>query len=200
MRAAEVQAWLQGGAEPSACEAFDAHALSAILALAVAEAQSARTPVPEGVGLDGAALHALVRAHFPNAAAVFARIADEALAPPSDEEEALRELLRGAGSSVLAPVFAPLVARRCLRPNHLWQDLGLRHRRELSWLMERHFEPLARRNRSDMKWKKFLYRQICAGDGFRICTAPVCAECDDFAACFGAEDGESLLARMRNAA
>ena len=84
-----------------------------------------------------------------------------------------------------------------MRPNHLWQDLGLRNRGELSALMRRHFEPLADRNVNDMKWKKFLYRMICRDEGFRLCTAPSCAECDDFAVCFGDESGESLLARNR---
>jgi nitrogen fixation protein NifQ len=73
----------------------------------------------------------------------------------------------------------------------------LRNRRELSWLMERHFPVLSQRNTRDMKWKKFLYRVICRDEGFAICTAPSCSECDDFDKCFGAEDGESLLARTR---
>jgi nitrogen fixation protein NifQ len=96
--------------------------------------------------------------------------------------------------------LAAIVARRAQRPNHLWQDLGLRHRRELSWLMERHFEPLATRNAADMKWKKFLYRMICRDTGFLICSAPICTECSDFDACFGDESGESLLASSRRLA
>ncbi len=93
--------------------------------------------------------------------------------------------------------LAAMIARRAMRPNHLWQDLGLRNRGELSTLMGRHFTSLARRNVNDMKWKKFLYRMICRDEGFRLCTAPSCAECGDFAVCFGDESGESLLARNR---
>jgi nitrogen fixation protein NifQ len=73
----------------------------------------------------------------------------------------------------------------------------LRNRRELSWLMERHFPALSQRNTRDMKWKKFLYRVICRDEGFAICTAPSCSECSDFDNCYGEEDGESLLARNR---
>jgi nitrogen fixation protein NifQ len=51
-----------------------------------------------------------------------------------------------------------------------------------------------------MKWKKFLYRMICRDEGFRLCSAPSCSECDDFAVCFGEESGESLLARTRREA
>ena len=62
----------------------------------------------------------------------------------------------------------------------------------------RSFPALAEKNRQDMKWKKFLYRLICQSEGFSFCTAPVCSECDDFRDCFGVEDGEGLLARVRN--
>ena len=95
--------------------------------------------------------------------------------------------------------LAAMIARRCKSPHHLWQDLGLRTRNELSALMQRHFARLAARNRQDMKWKKFLYRMVCGSEGFTLCTAPVCSECSDFADCFGAEDGESRLAWARNA-
>ena len=91
-----------------------------------------------------------------------------------------------------------MIARRCKSPHHLWQDLGLANRGELSQLMNRHFARLADKNRQDMKWKKFLYRMVCGSEGFMLCTAPVCSECDDFKNCFGAEDGESMLARARN--
>jgi nitrogen fixation protein NifQ len=36
---------------------------------------------------------------------------------------------------------------------------------------------------------------VCGTEGFTFCAAPVCSDCDDFALCFGAEDGESLLAK-----
>jgi nitrogen fixation protein NifQ len=86
-----------------------------------------------------------------------------------------------------------MVARRCLRPNHLWQDLGLRNRGELSQLMQTHFAGLARRNSGDMKWKKFLYRMVCREDGFSICASPICSACDDYGLCFGDEDGVALI-------
>ena len=63
--------------------------------------------------------------------------------------------------------------------------------------MTRHLKPLALCNTGDMKWKKFL---ICADASYTLCTAPSCAECDDFESCFGEETGESLLARARRAA
>jgi len=65
-------------------------------------------------------------------------------------------------------------------------------------LMERHFPRLARRNSGDMKWKKFFYRMMCTAEGFQLCAAPVCTECDDFEDCFGSEEGDALLARIAN--
>jgi nitrogen fixation protein NifQ len=200
MNATEVYGWLAGsGDRRIGCDGFDAHVVASVLALAVAESSAARTPVSESVGLSGAELAELVGELFPHATAVFARVREEALAPRPEDEECLRELLRRSATegSPIQARLADMIARRCMRPNHLWQDLGLRSRRELSWLMERHFEVLARRNSKDMKWKKFLYRQICRDEGFRLCSAPVCSECDDFETCFGEEGGESLLARAR---
>jgi len=199
MNATDVYGWLAGSGQRSVCDAFDAHVLASILALGVAEANVACTPVSEAVGLAGPVLAGLVAENFPHAAAVFARLSAETLAPRADDEDMLREMLwrNATEGTVLQARLAEMVARRCLRPNHLWQDLGLRNRRELSWLMERHFEPLSRRNAQDMKWKKFFYRTICRDEGFGLCAAPICSECDDFEHCFGEENGESLLARNR---
>ncbi len=65
--------------------------------------------------------------------------------------------------------------------------------------MQAHVQPLAGRNAGDMKWKKFLYRMVCSSEDFALCTAPVCSDCSDFEVCFGYEEVESRLARIRNA-
>lgn len=197
----DVYRWLVAGANPSACDGFDAHVVASILSVALVEAKTEGTKVTTAVGLSGADLADLVARLFPHAEANFRRIGDEA--PDADEE---RDLLAGlilagrTGASDLEAPLAAMIAARAMRPNHLWQDLGLRNRRELGWAMSRHFEPVARDNTSDMKWKKYLYRRLCAAEGFTLCTAPSCSECVDFDACFGAEDGESLMARARRAA
>jgi nitrogen fixation protein NifQ len=117
----------------------------------------------------------------------------------NEDERCLQELLWRFRTepSRLNSLLSLLVARRATRPNHLWQDLGLMNRGELSRLMQRHFMLLARRNTQDMKWKKFFYRMICREEGFSLCLAPSCSECGDFTGCFGDESGESLLARVR---
>ncbi|MEW7979981.1 MAG: nitrogen fixation protein NifQ [Candidatus Sedimenticola endophacoides] len=76
----------------------------------------------------------------------------------------------------------------CLGNDHLWQDLGLWQRADLSQLMHDNFAPLAHRNNKDMKWKKFLYKQLCETEGIYTCRAPSCEVCADYDHCFGAED------------
>lgn len=76
----------------------------------------------------------------------------------------------------------------CLGSDHLWQDLGLWERADLSRLMLENFEPLARRNNRDMKWKKFLYKQLCEAEGIYTCRSPSCEVCVDYDVCFGPED------------
>ena len=76
----------------------------------------------------------------------------------------------------------------CLGEDHLWQDLGLWSRQELSALIAYNFPPLASANHRDMKWKKFLYKQLCEEEGIYVCRAPSCDVCVDYPRCFGSED------------
>jgi nitrogen fixation protein NifQ len=92
--------------------------------------------------------------------------------------------------------IARIVTSRSMAPRHLWQDLGLVNRGELTQLIGRWFPALAAANVDNMKWKKFFYRQICELEGFSLCAAPTCRECGDFDNCFGEEQGESALARL----
>ncbi len=84
--------------------------------------------------------------------------------------------------------IAQIVAAACMGLDHLWQDLGLWSRGELSELLTLNFPELARRNTKDMKWKKFLYKQLCERDGAYVCRAPSCDVCADYPVCFGREE------------
>ncbi|MBF0310752.1 MAG: nitrogen fixation protein NifQ [Magnetococcales bacterium] len=79
------------------------------------------------------------------------------------------------------------IALGCLGGNHLWQDLGLSCREELTAMLQRGFPSLVARNASDMKWKKFFYRQLCEREGVGLCRAPTCQVCRDYDRCFGPE-------------
>lgn len=82
--------------------------------------------------------------------------------------------------------LALTMAVACLGENHLWQDLQLASRDELSALIGHWFPALAARNTQAMKWKKFLYKQLCEREQILICKAPSCAVCSDYGLCFEA--------------
>ena len=182
------------------CDAFDAHVVASILAVSSTDGGSAVPPQTASAGLSAVQFSALIAQFFPKAAAWRLFGLSESV-ERNGGEACLLELLERCTTSrePFEMLLAAMIARRAQRPNHLWQDLGLRHRGELNELMARHFKPLALRNKADMKWKKFFYRLICADASFSLCTAPSCGECDDFAQCFGEETGMSLLASIRRA-
>ncbi len=212
-----LQSRLIAGRRPTgdADEIFDAHVLACVLAAATAEAADGESDLVSATGLDAPTLEAVIDHWFPFADVEWilgATGCDPKLEP---EEEMLRDLLdahrrpspaRGVGATTVTSwpaaadvgsLLARLIARRAMRPDHLWQDLGLFDRSELNRLLARHFPTLHAGNTSNMKWKKYFYRKLCEAEGFTLCTAPSCAECNDFAACFGAEDGESRMAAAR---
>jgi nitrogen fixation protein NifQ len=197
MRAEEAYRWLIGTSTRSVHDVFDIHVVASIFALAIEEADNADVGVADGVGLAGPALIELIGAMFPGTEAFFLRAGAGGVLAIDDEEQSLRDILGmfSTGVSCLERPLTAMIARRCKWPHHLWQDLGLRDRGELSLLMTRHFARLSEKNQHDMKWKKFLYRMVCGSEGFTLCTSPVCSECDDFVNCFGAEDGAALLVR-----
>jgi len=53
--------------------------------------------------------------------------------------------------------------------------------------MARNFPGLSTLNDRDMKWKKFLYKQLCERTGVYVCRSPSCEVCVDYAKCFGRE-------------
>jgi nitrogen fixation protein NifQ len=159
-------------------------------ALCIAALDSTR-PLTEGLGLAPEILLHLIDTYFPT----FRPLAEVMPANSSAGHDAIEEpdlrrlLLDHRSRGVIEEEWlAAIVARRSLGANHLWQDLGLFHRRELSALLNRHFHALAAQNVNDMKWKKFFYRQLCERDGILICKSPNCAICTDFSLCFGSED------------
>jgi nitrogen fixation protein NifQ len=81
-----------------------------------------------------------------------------------------------------------MIVAACLGSDHLWQDLGLWSRTDLSAMLGYNFPELLVRNSKDMKWKKFLYKQLCEAEGLYVCRAPSCEVCKDYPQCFGPED------------
>ncbi len=180
------------------CDPFDGHVLACVFAAAVAETLPGG-PLTDALGVSGQPLRSVIGKYFPGAVHLFGAFDLESAPSIEEDELCLRQLLDRFRTSPgsLTSLLSILISRRATRPNHLWQDLGLANRSELSVLMQTHFAPLAQRNSQDMKWKKFFYRMICRDEGYRICVVPSCSECCDFEGCFGDESGESLLARTR---
>ncbi len=81
-----------------------------------------------------------------------------------------------------------IIVAGCLGSDHLWQDLGLWSRAQLSAMLHYNFPELAAKNDKDMKWKKFLYKQLCEAEGLYLCRAPSCEVCIDYPKCFGPEE------------
>jgi nitrogen fixation protein NifQ len=107
-----------------------------------------------------------------------------------DEVEDLRKLLLQScvDNDESKMWMLDILIAGCLGNNHLWQDLGLWVRADLSKLMLQNFAPLAERNVKDMKWKKFLYKQLCEAEGIYTCRSPSCEVCVDYDVCFGSEE------------
>jgi nitrogen fixation protein NifQ len=174
---------------------FDRHVLASILSVAAMEGGV----VAERAGLANNDLSKLLQEQFPAAAGVAASWCAKAEQPEDEEAAMVRDLLLANRSSEsdISRWLSAMVARRAMEPNHLWEDLGLRDREELTRLLDRHFAPIACKNTKNMKWKRFFYRSMCEDDGFVMCSTPVCTQCADFHRCYGDESGESRLAQRR---
>ena len=177
-----------------------AMALAGVLSAAFDRHGCGLLPMP---GIDAGATRRLFDRWFPGADAAlgldWATLAgacrDE---PRRDEIEDLVGLLRDhangdAGSPEESDAIAHALACASLGGNHLWQDLCLPSRRELSALIGHWFPRLAARNTNDMKWKKFFYRQLCLREELLICKAPTCGVCADYGLCFGSEEAAPAM-------
>jgi nitrogen fixation protein NifQ len=80
--------------------------------------------------------------------------------------------------------LATIIAHACLRPDHLWRDLGLAGRDEVTWMLTRYFPALIARNVDNLRWKKFLAAQYALSLGLQPGPAPGCPGCEDYEYCF----------------
>lgn len=86
--------------------------------------------------------------------------------------------------------LARAVATACFGDRHLWQDLGLSGRSDVSRLFAARFPAVFAANADDIKWKKFLFAELArryGGDPY----PPNCTRCDDFATCFPERQAKS---------
>lgn len=181
-----------GGGDP-----FDRHPFACVTTVALAE----HRPLAVGLGLSAEALAAMVGTFFPRAPDLLIGIdpAKDGSHPLTADEAALRTLLlrhRTLGA-IEESWLAHIIARRSLSGRPLWQDLGLAARSDLSLLLTHHFAALAARNRHDMQWKPFFWRELELAEGLDCRAATKCRHCRLYARCFGPEPGVSLLMETR---
>ena len=104
--------------------------------------------------------------------------------PPPATFAALTRLLvagQSAGCNAREIVeLAQTIAIACHGQRHLWEDLGLAGRTEISTLLAHYFRPLRQRNVLDLRWKRFLFGKL----GLQ---PPGCSQCDQSPVCFGAQ-------------
>lgn len=173
----------------SACS--DGSSNNAWLAQIIASWQAGEGALPDALGLTGTQFRQLLQQRFSG----FYMATPAPSGKVSDfsrmlEKQDLEQLLRrfAAVESEETEWLINIIVAACLGDDHLWQDLGLWSRNELSALFKHNFPELALRNDKDMKWKKFLYKQLCEAEGIFICRAPSCQVCQDYKVCFGPEN------------
>lgn len=77
-----------------------------------------------------------------------------------------------------------VLARACLRPDHLWRDLGLSGREDVTALLTRHYPGLVARNVRNLRWKQFLAYSAREHAGQPPSEAPGCPACEDYGVCY----------------
>lgn len=141
------------------------------------------------LGLQAREWDALLSRHFAHAAAPASPIAANASAHAhADFVRTLHALLLTHASPAVdaddARDLATIIAHACLRPDHLWRDLGLAGRDEVTWMLTRYFPTLVALNVANLRWKKFLAGQRALSLGLPPGPAPGCPGCEDFSHCF----------------
>ena len=170
----------------------DARFFATVIGKSLAHRDLART------GLPPAALAEVLASLFPGAqagsGAALAALRAQLLAyaarglasPQSDFTRLLRVLLDAcSGPAATTPWVTSVLAHACLRPDHLWRDLGLSGRDDVTALLTRHYPGLVARNTGNLRWKKFLAYSAFAHAGLPAQTAPGCAHCEDHGLCYG---------------
>lgn len=162
-----------------------------ILASMLASQLNGKGAMPVRLGLNPSDYESLMTLHFPGVQLPQSFMADSAVdSQRLPEQDELNDLLQGHRSdpSREGDWMTQIVVMGCMGGDHLWQDLGLWSRKDLSRLMQDNFASLAAKNDKDMKWKKFLYKQLCLAEGIYVCRSPSCEVCPDYQGCFGPEE------------
>ena len=83
----------------------------------------------------------------------------------------------------LTEALAHAIACACFGERHLWHDLGLGGRTEVSALLACHFDALHRANTDRLPWKRFLFLTLGHAQGIAHLLPPGCSACHERQAC-----------------
>lgn len=104
----------------------------------------------------------------------------------SAEQQDLMSLLSSycSVSNAYTEQMSIVLSAACMGSQHLWKDLGMPERPLLTQLFGFFYPELRAMNNKNMRWKRFLYRQLCSSGGDYVCRAPSCETCTSFSECF----------------
>lgn len=181
---------LIGTPKPAQVKDEDRHLFACLIAVATREPYDTAA----ALGLDDGNLAFLIAANFPG----FDRtlLAQHAGSlkdpPPAFSHEVLAILLShvpasGSRNWHQSVRLAHILAVRAALPGHLWVAMGLFERSELTAAIRRFLPSLAEANHQNMRWKRYLYKQVCERNGGMMCKAPNCGVCSDHELCFADE-------------
>jgi len=167
-----------------------------IFASLLATAEKEPSPLHQALGLTKQELNNLFTELFPRLdfEALFSAPVKKVFPPPeiNPDLQALLQTFVAAENdsrkSLLATCLAQAIAARAAHPGHLWVAMGLFERPQLSAAIGRHLPLLQAANNRGMRWKRFLFKQLCEQNGGQMCKSPVCGDSSDYALCFTPEN------------
>ncbi|PNU18940.1 hydrogenase [Geothermobacter hydrogeniphilus] len=174
---------LMASANPNGCAVEDRHLFACLLAVADSEAAATHA----ALGLPAQELDFLVRRFFPACGwqAKSWSAGDPRLPEINPEiRELLQEHVTMSPDPEIAAWLADILVARAAHPGHLWIAMGLFERPQLSAAIGRHLPSLLAANDKGMRWKRFLFKQVCDLNGGVMCKSPVCGDCSDYSLCF----------------
>jgi len=176
------------------CEAR--HLFACLLAIAAREPHH----TAYSLGLDDDDMSALLDRFFPSVDRV---ILDRYAAPNESQPPEINEDILGillshtpvggdSGDLFVATLLCKILAARAAHPGHLWVAMGLFERAQLTAAIQRHLPTLAGANSQNMRWKRYLFKQVCDLNGGVMCKSPNCGVCSDYSLCF-ADDTQQAI-------
>lgn len=164
--------------------AIDPHAPDTVLFARLVGARIEAGDLPV-LGLDAGELAKLIGRHFPGA--TFGHFLH--LTPRTAFTRDLHALLMWHDRTATrhrddARCLAAIICAASLRPDHLWRDLGLSGRDDVTGMLDRHYPALVARNVANLRWKKFLAQEVAHARGEAPTCAPGCPGCEDYAFCY----------------